>query len=157
MVTSKSGQTPVVNITHKFSDAFHQFQDEVRERAYHLSLERKPNEKNSLGDWLAAQAELSQPISLKTIEQKKNLVVEGELKGFSPDEIEVEVVGNCLQVFGSHIETKKSKKGESSASSSHTVTFFQSLLLPVAVEPDKGHAKLFKNGKLKISLPKKVE
>ena len=156
MATSKSDQAPLVRISDKFSEAFSRFQDQIRERAYHLSLERKPGEKNSLADWLAAQKELSKPIKLKTTEQKKNLVVEGELKGFSPDEIEVEVVDNRLQVFGSHIEVGKSNKSKGVGTTSHTVTFFESLPLPADVDPDKGHAKLFKNGKLKVTLPKKM-
>ena len=156
MATSKSDQAPLVRISDKFSEAFSRFQDQIRERAYHLSLERKTGEKNSLADWLAAQTELSNPIHLKMTEQKKNFVVEGELKGFSPDEIELEVASNRLQVFGSHIEVEKSKKSEGGGTTSHTVTFFQSLTLPADVEPDKGHAKLFKNGKLKVTLPKKM-
>lgn len=156
MATPKSDQTPLVHITDTFSEAFNKFQDEIRERAYHLSLLREPGEQNSIANWLDAQSELSTPIHLKMTEQKKNFIVEGELKAFSSDEIEVQVAGNLLQVFGSHVETKRRKAKEGGSTTSNTVTFFQSLPLPAAVDSDKIHAKLFKNGKLKVTLPKKA-
>ena len=155
MATSKPEDTSIVRISDKFSKAFHTFQDQIRERAFHLSLNRKTGEEDSLADWLDAQAELSEPIPLKVKESKKSFVVEGELRNFSPGEIEVEVAGNVLQVFGSHTETEKGKKSDDCDTTSSTVSFYQALPISTEVDSCKSHAKLFKNGKLKITLPKK--
>jgi len=157
MATSKPEDTSIVRISNKFNEAFNKFQDQIRERAFHLSLDRGHGEEDSLADWLEAQSELSKPIHLKIKENKKNLVVEGELKGFAPGEIEVEVKDNLLQVFGSHIEMEKGKKSGSRSTTSSKVAFYQSLPISIEVDLDKSHAKLFKNGKLKITLPKKAQ
>ncbi len=154
MVTSKLDKTSIVRISDTFSERFSKFQDQIRERAFDLSLSRKGGEENSLHDWLDAQSELSNPIHLEVKEHKKNFVVEGELKGFSPSEIEVELKGNRLQVFGSHSETDSSRKSKSNVTTSNSVTFFQSLPIAAEVDLSKSQAKLLKNGKLKITLPK---
>jgi HSP20 family molecular chaperone IbpA len=157
MATPKSEETSIVRISDMFSETFNIFQDQIRERAFNLSLNRKRGKENSLTDWLDAQSELSNPIHLKVKEQKKNIVIEGELKGFSPSEIEVEIKGDRLQVFGSHIETKSSKKSGSCESTSNRVTFYQSLPISIEVDLNKSQAKLFKNGTLKITLSKNTQ
>jgi len=152
---SHSDKTGNIRLSHRFSEAFRQFQEQIRDRAYHLSLGRDPTEGDPMNDWLEAQAELSESVQLEVKEQKKNTVVEVELKGFAPDEIEIEVAGNILQIFGSHSETSSRKKGHVSGSTSKTQAFFQTVPLHAPVDVDHSHAKLFKNGKLKVVLPKK--
>jgi HSP20 family molecular chaperone IbpA len=155
MAKSESGKTARIRFGEQFSDAFNQFQEQIRERAYHLSLSRDPDQGNPTSDWLEAQAELLKPVQLEVKEQKKNTVVEVQLKDFTPQEIEIEVAGNVLQIFGSHSETSSRKKGSGSGSTSRTQAFFQSVPLSAPVDLDHSHAKLLKNGKLKVVLPKK--
>ena len=108
-----------------------------------------------MADWLNAQSEVSTPIELEVKEQKKNIVVEGTLQGFSPAEIEIEVEGDVLKVFGSHSQSSGKEEGSATESVSESIYFFQSVHLPAAVDLDGSHAKLFKNGKLKVTLPRK--
>ena len=108
-------------------------------------------------DWLHAQSEVLTPVELEVKEQKKNIVVEANLKGFSPAEIEIEVEGDVLRIFGSHSESSSEEKDGATESVSESVYFFQSVHLPAAVDLDASHAKLFKNGKLKVTLPKKSQ
>ena len=107
-----------------------------------------------MADWLQAQSEVLRPIELAIKEQKHNVVAECDLKGFSPEEIEIEVQNGVLKIFGSHGESSTRKKGKATESRSENVYFFQSAQLPVEVNLDESHAKLFKNGKLKVTLPK---
>jgi len=151
---SNSEKTGNIRLSHRFSEAFREFQEKIRDRAYHLSLGRDRAEGDPMGDWLKAQAELSHPVRLEVKEQKKNTVVEVEVKGFAPDEIEIEVEGNVLQIFGSHSETTSRKKRHDSASTSKTQAFFQTVQLETPVDVDHSHARLYKNGKLKVVLPK---
>lgn len=151
---SDSQKTPEVRLTRTFSDAFRRFQDQIREKAYHLSQRRTPGQEDAMADWLEAQAELSSPVQLELKEQKKNFVVEGKLDGFSRDNIEVEITDTELQVFASHSESHKRKKSEGGGTTAEKHCFFQSIALPAAVDIDECDAKLFKNGKLKIRLPK---
>ena len=112
MGSSHSGKTSDIHISNRLSEAFSQFQEQVRERAYQLSLLRDPAEGSPMTDWLEAQAELSELVHLEVKEQKKNTVVELTLRDFAPQEIEIEVAGNVLQIFGSHSETSRQKKTE---------------------------------------------
>jgi len=157
MGSSHSGKTSDIRLSGQLSEAFNQFQEQIRERAYQLSLRRDPAQGNPITDWLEAQAELSEPVHLEVKEQKKNTVVELTLKDFAPQEIEIEVAGNVLQIFGSHSETTTKKKGNSGESTSKRQSFFESVPLNNPVDLDHSHAKLLKNGKLKVILPKRIE
>ncbi len=154
MGSSHSGKTSDIHISNRLSEAFSQFQEQVRERAYQLSLLRDPAEGSPMTDWLEAQAELSELVQLEVKEQKKNTVVELTLRNFAPQEIEIELAGNVLQIFGSHSETTRQKKTSGGGSTSKTQSFFQSVPLNAPVDIDHSHAKLLKNGKLKVVLPK---
>ena len=154
MGTSHSDKTSYIHISNRLSEAFSQFQEQIRERAYQLSLLRDPALGNPMTDWLEAQAELSESVHLEVKEQKKNTVVEVTLKDFAPQEIEIEVAGNVLQIFGSHSETTRQKKADEAGSTSRTQSFFQSVPLNAPVDLDHSHAKLLKNGKLKVVLSK---
>lgn len=149
----QENSTPI-RIGRKLSTAFERVEEKIRERAYQIFKRRAPNEGDSLTDWLDAQLQVLAPVDLVVKEQKKNVVVEGNLKGFSPKEIEVEVGANDLKVFGLHTESTTGKKRGSTQSSSRTVHFYQAVPLPCEVDMDGSQAKLLKNGKLKITLPK---
>ncbi len=145
---------PAIRIDRSLSEAFDRLEEQIRERAYHIFLGRDDFPGDPVADWLDAQRELVSPLEFTVKEQKKNIVVEADLKGFTSDEIEIEVEGDTLKIFGSHTDTSggKKKKEEETTTSRH---FYQSMTLPAAVDPDETHAQLFKNGKLKITLPRK--
>ncbi|MDX1735531.1 MAG: Hsp20 family protein [Halioglobus sp.] len=156
MARSKSGDLPEVRLTDRFGEAFRHFQDKIRERAYYLSLHREPGREDSMADWLAAQSELAAPVPMELKEQKKNFIVECQLEGFTAEEIEVEIAGEVLQVFGTHSETHERDEEEGGGTTAQRLSFYQSMPLPAPVDIDHCQAKLFKNGKLKITLPKPV-
>ena len=104
--------------------------------------------------WMRAQSEVLAPVEFEVKEQKNNIVAECNLKGFSAKEIEIEVENGFLRVFGSHQESSEKKNKGATTTESKSTYFFQSAQLPAAVDPDKASAKLLKNGKLKVTLPK---
>ena len=159
MAASQSPKSPstAISIVDRLSEAFTRAQEKIRERAYLNFLDRDPDQGNSEDDWLSAQWEVLTRVNLEVKEQKKNLVVEADLKGFSPKEIEVEVGAHELKVFGSHKESANSKKRGTVASSSEEVYFYESVRLPCAVDAKGSQAVLYKNGKLKVTLPKSAE
>jgi HSP20 family molecular chaperone IbpA len=148
---------PAIRIDRSLSEAFSRLEEQIRERAYHIFQGRGGFPGDPVADWLDAQRELVSPVEFTVKEQKKNIVVEADLKGFTSDEIEIEVEGDTLKIFGSHTETASGKKkGEEAAQATSSQHFYQSMTLPAEVDLDETHAKLFKNGKLKITLPRKV-
>lgn len=158
MMAAKSlPQDPTaVRVGSRLSKAFERVEDRIRERAYEIFQGRSELGGDPVGDWLDAQWQFLSPVELVVKEQKKNVVVEGCLKGFAPKEIEVEVNADGLRVFGSHTESKSGTKRGVKQSSSETVHFYQSVPLPCEVDAGASDAKILKNGKLKITLPKKV-
>jgi HSP20 family molecular chaperone IbpA len=156
MAASNSNQeiSNPIRVGRKFSAAFDRLEERVRERAYQIFLGRESGEGDSITDWLEAQLQVLAPVELVVKEQKKNVVVEGNLKGFKPKDIEIEVGPGELKVFGSHVETKTSRKGGETRSSSQKAHFYQIVPLPCDVDADACQAKLLKNGKFKITLPK---
>ena len=157
MASPKAPQadSTVVRMGTKLGKAFDKAEARIRELAYQLFLGRDPDEGDAVADWLDAQMRVLTPIDLEVKEQKKNVVVEAILAGFSPEEIEVEVSDAGLKVFGSHTQSSTDTKKGKTSSSSETVYFFQAVPLPCEVDVAASEATLLKNGKLKITLPKK--
>jgi HSP20 family molecular chaperone IbpA len=153
---SKQDDHPPILLGSRLGEAFAKLEESIRERAYQIFLDRDSTPGDSMADWLQAQSEVLKPVELTIKDQKNSVVAECNLKGFSPEEVEVEVQGGVLKVFGSHRESSTRKKGEATESRSENVYFFQSAQLPAEVDLDESHAKLFKNGKLKVTLPKAV-
>tara|TARA_R110001599_G_scaffold353459_1_gene592360 strand:- start:51111 stop:51593 length:483 start_codon:yes stop_codon:yes gene_type:complete len=144
-----------VRIGSKHSEAFERVEERIRERAYQLFQGREEGHGNPEKDWFDAQWELVDPVKLLVKQRKKSILVEGSLKGFSPKEIEIEVGSDKIKVFGSHAEAGATGKDDTTESSSETLHFYQTVSLPCAVDGEASEAKIFKNGKLKITLPKK--
>jgi len=157
MDSSHTGRTSSVRLSNKLSKAYHQLEEQIRERAYHLSLCRDAGREDPVADWLEAEAQLLAPFPVAVKEQRNNTVVEVKTRGFTPKEIEVEVVGNVLRIFGSHSETTTQKKKTGNQSTSKAHAFFRSVPLAAPVDLEHSHAKLLKNGTLKVVMPKKPE
>jgi HSP20 family molecular chaperone IbpA len=157
-VNSKAKELfPAIRIDRTLGEAFDRLEEQIRERAYHIFLGRGGFPDDPVADWLDAQQELVSPIEFTVKEQKKNIVVEADLKGFNAAEIEIEVEGDTLKVFGSHTESTEggNNNGNKKADKTSSTHFYQSMTLPAEVNLDETQARLFKNGKLKITLPRK--
>ena len=156
-VTIPQETTTSVRIGGKLGESFERLQERIRECAYQIFLDRDPAASDPISDWLQAQMQVLTPVDMVVKEQKKNIIVEAGLKGFTPKEIEVEVGSDDLKLFGSHTDTNSAGGGNNARSSTATVHFYQSVSLPCAVEAADCKATLLKNGKLKITLPKKIK
>ena len=150
-------QTPaLVRIVDRLGDTFERLESRVRDRAYQIFRDRREDEGDPISDWLEARMQVVIPLELAVKEEKKKLVVEADLKGFSPEEIEIEISDGELKLCGSHQCSSTGKKGGASHSVTETTQFYQSVALPCAVDVGGSEAKLLKNGKLKILLPKQA-
>jgi len=151
----KQDSTPV-RIGSKLSAVFERVEERIRERAYQIFKSREAHEGDHEQDWFDAQWQLVAPVELVVKDQKKNVVVEGNLKGFAPKEIEIEVGATELRVFGSHSESSTRTKGDATEVNADDRYFYQAVPLPCEVDADASEARIFKNGKLRVTLPKKV-
>lgn len=88
----------------------------------------------------------------------KNVVAEVSLAGFKPEEIDISVEGNVLNIKGEKEEKKEQgKKGkEYYRKEIRKGSFERAVRLPVEVKGEKAEAE-FNEGILKITLPKAEE
>ena len=124
-----SGEFPILFST-RLSEAFDRLEQQIRERAYQIFLDRGNDPGDSMADWLQAQSEMLKPVELEVRDQKSSVVAECNLTGFSPEEIEIEVENGVLKVFGSHRESSTQRVAGGTESRSESVYFFQSAQLP---------------------------
>lgn len=81
-------------------------------------------------------------------------VVEADLPGIDPKDIDVSIVGNVLTIKGERkAEWKEEKEGHIFHESTYG-SFARTLTLPEGVEADKVHAS-FRNGVLELTMPAK--
>ena len=91
-------------------------------------------------------------IHVSVKDKGKNFVLEAELPGVDEDDIDVEINDNMLVIKGEKKIEEEDEDGLRSAYSS----FHRAMSLPFDVDPDAVEAK-FKNGVLKLTLPKPPE
>ncbi|MBC7795493.1 MAG: Hsp20/alpha crystallin family protein [Pyrinomonadaceae bacterium] len=121
-------------------------QDEVN-RLFMTSFGRGDNEQMSHGSWLP---------SVDISETQNEIVIEAELAGLKPEDVEISIENNTLTLRG---ERKLEKKEQSD--NYHRVersygSFTRSFTLPRTVSGDEANAE-FNHGVLKIALPKREE
>ena len=103
-------------------------------------------EPNWMSNWLA-----SHELDIK--ETEKEYVLQAEIPGFEPDEIEVKMTGDVLTIRAEHTEEKEGKEGERHY---HSGRFFRSMTVPSGVRSDDIEAR-YHSGVLEIHLPKTQE
>ena len=112
---------------------------------------------NLLKDFSSPQlASFSFSPSVDVYEKDNNLVVEVDLPGFRPEDIEIEIKNNHLIIKGEVKEEKEQKEKNFWQKERRYGKIQRTIKLPLAVDEEKAEAG-FKNGVLKIILPKKEE
>lgn len=124
------------------------------------ALEDLQNEINRLFDFSFAKLptlreEVLAP-SVDIYEDKDNIYVESDLPGFEQKDINISLKGNTLTISAQRDEKREEKKKDYYHCERFQGKFYRELDLPTTVETDKIKAN-YKNGVLKITLPKKEE
>ncbi len=89
-------------------------------------------------------------------ETEEAVVVRADVPGLEPENIEVHLSGNTLTIRGEKKQEKEEKKENFYRVERVYGSFLRTIELPAEVEADKVEAT-YKNGVLKIVLPKKAE
>lgn len=136
-----------------FFETFEQLQNKIRDRAFEIFQSRPDDEGDEMSDWLTAESDVLTQIALDFREENDQYVIEGDVPGFEPDEIDIHVEDHALIVGGSHRveESKKTNSGEMSSSSE--INFFRRMSLPDDADSAELDA-IVKDGKLRVVLPK---
>ncbi len=123
------------------------------------ALEDLQNEINKLFDFsfgkFPATSEIFAP-SVDVYEDKDNIYVEADLPGFEQKDINLALKGDVLTISAQKEEKKEEKKKNYYRCERFQGKFYREVDLPASVEASKIKA-VYKNGVLKITLPKKEE
>jgi HSP20 family protein len=97
-------------------------------------------------------------VQMDLYEEGDNVVAEVKAPGFEKDQLDIRVEANQLTVSGKVEEVKedKDKKRKYYRKEMRNLSFTRTCDLPVSVDANKADAS-FKNGVLKVILPKKEE
>ncbi|OAQ21152.1 Hsp20/alpha crystallin family protein [Thermosulfurimonas dismutans] len=89
-------------------------------------------------------------------ETEEAVVVRADVPGLEPEDLEISLSGNFLTIKGEKKQEREEKKENFYRMERLYGSFVRSIELPAEVEADKVEAT-YKNGVLKIVLPKKAE
>jgi HSP20 family protein len=124
------------------------------------ALETLQDEINKLFDFsfgrIPALREETFSPSLDLWEDKDNIYVEADLPGMEQKDINLKVRGDSLVISAKKEETKEEKKKGYLRRERIQGSFYRELGLPASVDANKIKAN-YKNGVLKVVLPKKEE
>ncbi len=123
------------------------------------ALEDLQKEINKLFDFsftkMPASLDISSP-SVDIYEDKDNVYVEADLPGFEQKDINLSLKGDTLTISAEKEEKKEEKKKGYLRCERFQGKFYRELELPRKVDAS-GIKAVYKNGVLKITLPKKEE
>jgi HSP20 family protein len=84
------------------------------------------------------------------------LVVEAQLPGLKPDEVDITLENGTLTIRGESVEDRTDEKGDYLVREIRRGTISRSISLPNGLQPDDATAS-FENGTLKLRIPKAEE
>ncbi|MFZ5917763.1 MAG: Hsp20/alpha crystallin family protein [Chloroflexota bacterium] len=90
---------------------------------------------------------------LDMYETDDNVMVEANVPGVKPEEIDIQVTGNTLTIKGERKEEKKEEKASYVFQERRYGSFCRTVTLPTDVDVEKATA-VFEHGVLKLTLPK---
>ena len=91
--------------------------------------------------------------SVDVVENDDNIVVKAELPGFNPDNIDIRIEGNLLQLRGEYDQNNEKNEGQYHVREMQHASFNRTIPLPTTVDTNKANAE-FENGVLVLTLPK---
>jgi len=122
------------------------------------ALEELHNEIDRLFDFSPlrkAASDIFAPL-VDVSEDETNVYVEADLPGFEQKDVHLNLKGDTLTISAKKDEKKEEKKKNYYRLERTRGSFYREVLLPARVESSKVKA-VYKNGVLKITLPKKEE
>jgi len=97
---------------------------------------------------------LSKMPNIDVVDRDKEIFVKAELPGFDKDDLDISIANNQLVIKARTCKEEKEKEGDYLKQEIRKSEIYRSILLPGEVEDEKIKTS-FKNGVLKLTIPKK--
>ena len=133
--------------------SFNQIQKTIQERAYNIFHDRDTDSGDALTDWLKAESEVLTDVNMTLKDKKDQVVIEGKIDKFLPEDIEIKAQDGAFTICGIHSEKSSSEKKGVSRKTSTQSNFYRSFTLPDSVDTEKMEVKV-KSGKFTAKIPK---
>lgn len=154
MTSQHNMQKPSVLKDGDVFSSFNQIQKSIQERAYQLFHDRDPDSGDAISDWLKAESEVLSDINMELKDNENEVLIEGSIEKFLPEDIEVKTEDGKFIICGIHTEKTSSEKEGVSEEKSMQSNFYRSFLLPDSVDTGKMKVEM-DNGKFTAKIPKK--
>lgn len=153
MSQQKSIQVPHILKGDDIFSSLNQIQKSIQKHAYNIFHGRDPDSGDALSDWLKAESEVLTDVNMTLKDNEDKVVIEGNVKKFSPEDIEIKCQDGKFTVCGVHSEKSSSKEKGVSSKKSTNSSFYSSFTLPDSVDTEKMEVKV-KSGKFTAKIPK---
>lgn len=127
--------------------------DDISRRAYELFVQRGYEDGHHFEDWVRAEAEALEPVPVEIVDNDEALMVNAEVPGFAPKDLEVKVEPSRMLIRGRAETSTQRSAGKTIYTECQKNQIFRVLDLPTAINPDRVTAKLH-DGILQITLQK---
>jgi len=104
--------------------------------------------------WSNIDSGLTVPVDV--YQTDKDVVVKASLPGFKPEEVDISIIGDTINIKGEHREEKEEKQENYFIRERHYGDFSRTITIPVEIKSDQAEA-VFENGVLTLTLPKAEE
>ena len=104
--------------------------------------------------WL--RSELGPTVQMDMYETDDDLVINADLPGLKPEDVDISITGNTLTIKGEFRSEEEGERGNVHFQERRYGKFQRTVSLPTGVDTDAAEAE-FKDGILKIALPKSEE
>ena len=109
--------------------------------------------RSPFGAWPFGRREDVATPAVDMYETEGEVMVKASLPGLKPEEVDITITGNALEIRGETKEETEEKRGDYYYKERSYGTFQRSLTLPVDIKADEAEAT-FENGVLTLKLPK---
>ena len=109
--------------------------------------------RSPLGAWPFGRREDEAIPAVDMYETEGEVMVEASLPGLKPEEVDITITGNSLEIRGETKQDTEEKRGDYYYKERSYGSFQRSLTLPVEIKADETEAT-FENGVLKLKMPK---
>ncbi len=127
--------------------------DSIARRAYEIFDGNGRITGRELADWFQAEVEFLHPLHIGISESPEAVTVRGEVPGFKPNDLEINVEPHRVTITGTRETKQESKTKETIYSETCSNQILRVLDLPAAVDPSKVKATL-KEGVVQLDMPK---
>ena len=140
-----------VNRTHSILDQIDQARRRIERRAYELFRARDGRHGNDVGDWLAAERELSWRAAVELREHEGVFTVLAALPGMEANHVKVDITRDDVAISAQTSHSCTDNKGRVHQCEFASAELFRSVHLPKPVDPAKAKAD-YHNGLLTLTV-----